>query len=132
MPVHQHIAATALVVHDYDEAIAWYTNVLGFDLIEDTSLGDGKRWVLVAPPGEPGTQLLLARAATPKQAAHVGNQTGGRVSLILHTDDFRRDYDAFRARGVVFEEAPRHEPYGTVAVFNDLYGNRWDLLEPAP
>jgi len=131
MSVRQHIAAITLVVRDYDEAIAWYTDVLGFDLTEDTSLGDGKRWVLVAPPGGAGTHLLLARAATPEQEAHIGDQTGRRVFLILHTDDFQRDYDAMRARGVVFEEVPRHEPYGSVAVFRDLYGNLWDLLEPA-
>ena len=125
----QHIAAVALVVRDYDEAIAYYTGALGFDLIEDTPLSEGKRWVLVAPAGGQGTALLLARAADERQRARVGDQTGGRVFLFLHTDDFWRDYDAMRARGVAFAEEPRHEPYGTVAVFVDLYGNRWDLLQ---
>ncbi|MGZ8378658.1 MAG: VOC family protein [Gemmatirosa sp.] len=125
------IAHVALVVRDYDEAIAWYRDVLGFALREDTALGDGKRWVLVAPPGAGGTALLLARAASPAQLARVGDQTGGRVFLFLRTDDFARDHAAMQARGVRFVEAPRHEAYGTVAVFEDLYGNRWDLLEPA-
>lgn len=125
----QHINAVALVVGDYDEAIAWYTGALGFDLIEDTDLGNGKRWVLVRPPGAGGTCLLLARAATPQQVSRIGDQTGGRVFLFLHTDDFWRDYHAMRERGVVFMEAPRQEAYGMVVVFADLYGNRWDLLE---
>lgn len=125
----QHIATVALVVRDYDEAIAYYTRVLGFDLIEDTPLTDDKRWVLVAPPGGQGTALLLARAVGEAQTARVGDQTGGRVFLFLHTDDFWRDYDAMRARGVAFAEDPRHESYGMVAVFVDLYGNRWDLLQ---
>jgi catechol 2,3-dioxygenase-like lactoylglutathione lyase family enzyme len=127
----QHIGAIALVVRDYDEALAFYVGTLGFTLIEDTPLGPGKRWVLVAPPGSQ-TRLLLARAATPEQAARIGDQTGGRVFLFLHTDDFRRDYDRMRARDVRFLEPPRTEPYGTVAVFEDLYGNRWDLLQPIP
>ncbi len=127
----QQIGAVALLVRDYDEAVAYYTRVLGFDLIEDTSLTDDKRWVLVAPPGGKGTALLLARAADERQRARVGDQTGGRVFLFLHTDHFRRDYDAMRARGVAFAEEPRQESYGTVAVFVDLYGNRWDLLELA-
>jgi catechol 2,3-dioxygenase-like lactoylglutathione lyase family enzyme len=126
----QTIAAVALVVPDYDEAIAYYTGVLGFDLVEDTPLGGGKRWVLVAPPGSPGTRLLLARAATPEQHATIGNQTGGRVFLFLHTDDFHRDHAAWLARGVEFVEPPRAESYATVAVFRDLYGNRWDLIQP--
>ena len=126
----QRIAAVTLVVRDYDEAIAFYTRTLGFDLVEDTPLGGGKRWVLVAPPGASGSALLLARAADDGQATRIGNQTGGRVSLFLHTDDFRRDYRAYRDRGVIFREEPRDEPYGTVAVFQDLYGNRWDLLQP--
>ena len=127
--VKQNIGYVAVVVRDYDEAIAYYTKVLGFELIEDTSLGAGKRWVLVAPPNSTGTSLLLARAATPDQQSRVGNQTGGRVFLFLHTDDFWRDYHAMRARGVKFETEPRQESYGTVAVFRDLYDNRWDLVE---
>ncbi|MBN2025133.1 MAG: VOC family protein [Actinobacteria bacterium] len=125
----QGIGYVAVVVQEYDEAIAFYTGTLGFDLIEDTSLGEGKRWVLIAPPVSSGTRLLLARAVTPEQATRIGNQTGGRVFLFLHTDDFWRDYRALQARGVHFLEEPRQEAYGTVAVFEDLYGNRWDLLE---
>ncbi len=121
----------ALLVRDYDEAIAYFTGVVGFELIEDTPMEPGKRWVLVAPPGSKETRLLLARAATPEQAAYVGRQGGGRVFLFLHTDDFWRDYGAMSARGVQFCEEPRSEPYGTVVVFEDLYGNRWDLLELA-
>ena len=127
----QRVAHVALLVRDYDEAIAWYVDVLGFALLQDEALAGGKRWVLVAPTGGRGTALLLARAATPAQAAHVGDQAGGRVFLFLHTDDFARDHAAMQARGVRFVEAPRHEAYGTVAVFEDLYGNRWDLVEPA-
>ena len=123
----QRIGAVTVVVRDYDEAKAWYTEVLGFDLVEDTPLGGGKRWLLVAPPG--GPNLLLARAATPAQESRIGDQTGGRVFLFLHTDDFWRDHAAMSARGVVFREAPRQEAYGTVAVFEDLYGNLWDLLQ---
>lgn len=123
----QRIGAVTLVVRDYDEAKAWYTEMLGFELVEDTPLGDGKRWLLVAPPG--GPNLLLARAATPEQESRIGDQTGGRVLLFLHTDDFRRDHAAMAARGVVFRETPREEAYGTVAVFEDLYGNLWDLLQ---
>ena len=126
----QHLAALTLLVRDYDEARDYYTRILGFDLIEDTPLSEGKRWVLVAPPGARETRLLLARAASPEQAARIGDQAGGRVILFLHTDDFWRDYHAFRARGVVFRELPREEGYGIVAVFEDLYGNRWDLLQP--
>lgn len=124
-----HIGAVALVVRDYDEALAYFTGALGFALLEDVPLGGGKRWVRVAPPGG-GTALLLARAATPEQLAAVGHQAGGRVFLFLHTDDFARDHAALVARGVTFLEPPRHEPYGTVAVFADLYGNRWDLVQP--
>jgi len=124
-----HLGALALVVRDYDEALAFYVGTLGFELIEDTVLGPDKRWVLVAPPGSRETRLLLAKAATPEQATRIGNQTGGRVFLFLHSDDFQRDYDRMRARGVRFCEPPRTEPYGTVAVFEDLYGNRWDLLQ---
>jgi catechol 2,3-dioxygenase-like lactoylglutathione lyase family enzyme len=118
-----------LVVRDYDEAIAYYTQVMGFELLEDTPLSDTKRWVRVAPPNSPGACLLLARAATAEQESRIGNQTGGRVFLFLHTDDFWRDYHAYRARGITFETEPRQEAYGTVAVFTDLYGNRWDLVE---
>lgn len=127
----QQIGSLALLVRDYDEAIAYYTRVLGFELVEDTLLEGGKRWVLVAPPGGRGTALLLARAADERQRARVGDQTGGRVFLFLHSDDFRRDHHAMKERGVQFTEEPRQEPYGTVAVFVDLYGNRWDLLELA-
>lgn len=125
-----HLGLVALVVRDYDEAIAFYVDALGFDLVEDTPRGDGTRWVVVAPPGAVETRLLLARAADDGQAAHVGDQTGGRVGWFLNTDAFDRDYARMRAAGVLFEEEPRREPYGTVAVFRDLYGNRWDLIEP--
>jgi catechol 2,3-dioxygenase-like lactoylglutathione lyase family enzyme len=127
--VNQRIGYVAVIVGDYDEAIAFYTNVMGFDLVEDTPLGGGKRWVLVAPPSSAGTCLLLARAATAEQESRIGNQTGGRVFLFLHTDDFWRDHHALRSRGIEFESQPRQEAYGAVAVFADLYGNRWDLLE---
>jgi catechol 2,3-dioxygenase-like lactoylglutathione lyase family enzyme len=126
----QHIGYVALLVRDYDEAISYYTERLGFKLVEDSDLGDGKRWVLIAPPGSIETRVLLARAASESEVSRIGNQTGGRVFLFLHTDDFQRDYEAFRTRGVVFREMPREEPYGTVAVFDDIYGNRWDLLQP--
>ncbi len=125
-----HIASLALLVRDYEEALRFYTGILGFDLIEDTALEDGKRWVLVAPPGARETRLLLAKAANADQQAQIGRQCGGRVFLILYTDDFERDYRLFTARGVRFHETPRHETYGTVAVFEDLYGNLWDLLQP--
>jgi catechol 2,3-dioxygenase-like lactoylglutathione lyase family enzyme len=126
----QTIAHIALVVGDYDEAIDYYTRVLGFKLLEDTPREPGKRWVLVAPPGGRGTSLLLARAANPEQTSRIGNQTGGRVFLFLHTDDFERDYAAYSTRGVRFIETPRRENYGSVVVFEDLYGNRWDLIQP--
>ena len=126
---HQHLQYVALLVRDYDEAKAYYVGVLGFELIEDTPLLDEKRWVVVAPPGSHETRLLLAKAANRAQAERIGNQTGGRVFLFLHTDDFWRDYHSMRARGVNFREEPRKESYGTVAVFEDLYGNRWDLLQ---
>jgi catechol 2,3-dioxygenase-like lactoylglutathione lyase family enzyme len=129
MAMKQLISSVALMVRDYDEAIAYYTQRLGFELIADDELGSGKRWVQVAPKGQHGTRLLLARAATPEQAAAMGNQTGGRVFLFLSTDDFWRDYREFQARGVQFLAPPRQEAYGTVAVFEDLYGNRWDLVE---
>jgi catechol 2,3-dioxygenase-like lactoylglutathione lyase family enzyme len=125
----QHIGAVALVVRDYDEAIAYYVGLLGFELIEDIALDEAKRWVLVAPSGSSEMRLLLARAATPEQLARVGDQSGGRVFLFLHTDDFWRDYNGMKTRGVSFCEEPRNEEYGTVAVFQDLYGNRWDLLQ---
>ncbi|HVJ40969.1 MAG TPA: VOC family protein [Dongiaceae bacterium] len=127
----QFISSLALLVGDYDEAKSYYRDVLGFELVEDTDLGQGKRWVVMSPPGATETRLLLARAATPEQASRIGNQTGGRVFLILQTDDFWRDYRAYQARGVTFCEQPRQEAYGTVAVFQDRYGNRWDLLQPA-
>ncbi|MFI1796275.1 VOC family protein [Streptomyces sp. NPDC020379] len=122
------LGLVTLVVRDYDEAIGFYVDSVGFELLEDTRLDEHKRWVVVAPPGAKETAVLLARAVTPEQEARIGDQTGGRVSLFLHTDDFARDHDRMRAAGVTFEEAPRQEPYGTVAVFQDLYGNRWDLL----
>ena len=127
----QRIAHVALVVADYDEAIAFYTQKLGFTLVEDTYQPEqDKRWVLVAPPGnDGGTTLLLARASTPEQARFVGDQAGGRVFLFLQTDDFQRDYDRMRAEGITFVRPPARQPYGTVAVFQDLYGNRWDLIE---
>lgn len=125
----QHIGALTLLVRDYDEAIAFYTGKLGFELIENTDLGQGKRWVLVAPPQSMSTRLLLAQAASEEQARQIGNQAGGRVFLFLHTDDFQRDYTLYRERGVRFLEEPRHESYGSVAVFEDCYGNKWDLLE---
>ena len=126
----QHISALALLVDDYDRAIAYYTQVLGFHLIEDTPQGPGKRFVRVAPPGNGETSLLLAKAANPEQVARIGDQTGGRVFLFLRTDDFWRDYAAYKARGVDFTEDPREEIYGTVIVFRDLYGNKWDLVQP--
>ncbi|MGN8118582.1 VOC family protein [Labrys sp. 22185] len=125
----QHLGAVTLVVRDYDEARDWYVGKLGFEVVEDSDLGDGKRWLLVAPPGAGQTRLLLAKAASPVQAAAIGNQTGGRVFLFLNTDDFRRDHRLYLARGVRFHEEPRMEAYGTVAVFEDLYGNLWDLLQ---
>lgn len=128
----QQLAHVTLLVRDYDEAIQFYTGKLGFHLLTDTPLGEGKRWVLVAPAGSPGgCALLLARADGPEQLSRVGNQTGGRVGLFLTTDDFWRDYQHLQAQGVVFREAPRRETYATVVVFEDLYGNLWDLLQPA-
>ena len=123
------IAHVALVVRDYDEAIAWFTQKLGFRLVEDTRLSETKRWVLVAPSGDSATSLLLARGASPEQQATIGNQTGGRVGFFLQTDDFHRDHRAFLARGVEFIESPREEEYGTVAVFRDFCGNKWDLIQ---
>ena len=128
----QHLAHIAVVVRDYDEAIAYYTNILGFTLIENTVLSETKRWVMVQPTGaENGCHLLLAKAATPEQEKHIGYQTGGRVFLFLYTDDFYRDYNNYRSKGVEFTIEPHVEDYGTVAVFKDLYGNLWDLIEPA-
>ncbi|HWK64019.1 MAG TPA: VOC family protein [Rhizobiaceae bacterium] len=129
----RQVATVALVVRDYDEAIAWYRDKLGFVLEEDTDLGGGKRWVTMMPSRNfpHGARLLMARAAGAEQSSRIGDQTGGRVFLFLETDDFRRDHQAMLARGVSFREEPRAEPYGTVAVFADLYGNLWDLLEPA-
>ena len=132
----QRLSLITLTVRDYDEAIAFHVGVLGFTLLEDADRAPpaGKRWVRVAPPGRSagdGAEILLAHAATPEQLASVGNQTGGRVFLFLETDDFWRDYHAFTARGVIFIRPPKEEPYGTVAVFQDLYGNKWDLIQPA-
>ena len=129
--MNQRLAHVTLLVRDYDEAIAFYINVLGFALAADQHLGDGKRWVVVAPPGPPGgCGLLLAEAKTEAEKRAVGQQGAGRVWLFLHTDDFWRDYPVLQARGLHFLEIPRREAYGHVAVFEDLYGNKWDLLEP--
>ncbi len=125
----QYLGSIALLVHDYDEAIAYFAGKLGFTLVEDSPQGGGKRWVAMAPPGSPQTRLLLAKAATAEQSARVGDQTGGRVFLILKTDDFWSDYRRMQENGVRFCEEPRQEPYGDVVVFEDLYGNRWDLLQ---
>ena len=125
----KHLALIALVVPDYDEAIEYYTRTLGFTLVEDEPREAGKRWVVVAPSEARGARLLLARAATPEQLSRVGNQTGGRVFLFMHTDDFDGDYARYEAAGVDFVEAPRTETYGRVVVFRDRYGNRWDLIE---
>lgn len=128
----QSLALVSLVVRDYDEALAFYVGVLGFRLVEDRPVPEQeKRWVVVAPPGEAGAQLLLAQASTPAQEARIGDQTGGRVFLFLYTDDFWRDFATYRAKGVEFVREPVAQPYGTVAVFRDPYGNLWDLLEPA-
>ena len=124
------LGAVSLLVRDYDEALAFYVGKLGFDHVEDTDMGGGKRWVTVRPAGG-DTVLLLAKATTDEQRARVGDQAGGRVWLFLETDDFARDHAAWMAAGVRFREEPRHEPYGKVAVFEDLYGNAWDLIEPA-
>ena len=127
----QTLGLVSLVVRDYDKAIALYVGVLGFTLIEDSFIPEqNKRWVVVAPPGSAATRLLLARASSGEQVTRIGNQTGGRVFLFLHTDDFARDYQSYKAKGVIFAREPREEPYGTVAVFQDLYGNLWDLLQP--
>ncbi len=129
----QNLGYVTLVVRDYDEAISFFTKSLGFDLIEDTPSinrqGSAKRWVLIAPFGSTGTRILLAKASNAEEASRIGNQTGGRVFLFLHTDDFWRDYNAMTAKGVKFVREPKEEEYGTVAVFEDLYGNKWDLLQ---
>jgi catechol 2,3-dioxygenase-like lactoylglutathione lyase family enzyme len=130
--VAQSLAHIALVVRDYDEALGFYVGKLGFTLVEDSYQPEqDKRWVVVAPPGAPagGATILLARAATPEQAAFIGNQAGGRVFLFLQTDDFDRDHNAMTAAGIRFVREPAHQPYGTVAVFEDLYGNLWDLIQ---
>jgi catechol 2,3-dioxygenase-like lactoylglutathione lyase family enzyme len=128
----QSLGLLALVVRDYDEAIDFYTNQLHFKLLEDTYQPEqDKRWVVVSPPGSTGTSLLLAKASTPEQQPFIGNQTGGRVFLFLNTDDFWRDYNDMVAKGVRFVRPPKTEPYGTVAVFEDLYGNLWDLIGPS-
>lgn len=128
----QSLGLVSLVVRDYDEALAFFVGKLGFTLVEDTPVpAQAKRWVVVAPPGAAESRLLLARASTPDQQQHIGAQTGGRVFLFLYTDDFWRDYERYRAQGIEFVREPKREPYGTVAVFRDLYGNLWDLLEPA-
>ncbi|RWB21095.1 VOC family protein [Mesorhizobium sp.] len=127
---HRRVVTVALVVRNYEEAISWYVGKLGFLLIEDVDLGGGKRWVTVAPADGQGARLLLAEAADDVQTSRIGNQTGGRVFLFLETDDFVRDHAAMLEKGVEFREAPRHEAYGTVAVFADLHGNLWDLIEP--
>lgn len=125
----QKIGYVSLLVHDYDEAVQFFTEKLGFHLVEDTDLGDGKRWVLIAPSVSSESCLLLAKASSSSQKEFVGNQTGGRVFLFLHTDDFWRDYEKMTSKGISFKEKPRTESYGTVAVFEDLYGNKWDLLQ---
>ena len=127
----QYLGLVSLVVPDYDEALAFYVGILGFTLVEDSFVPEqNKRWVVVAPPGATESRLLLARAANDAQRTRVGNQTGGRVFLFLYTDDFARDHAAYRAKGVVFVREPKHEPYGTVAVFRDPWGTLWDLVEP--
>lgn len=125
------ITKLTYLVRDYDEAIAFFKDSLRFTVLEDTPLGEGKRWVVVAPPGALGAALLLAKADGAEQQAHVGNQSGGRVFLFLHTGDFWDDYRNMQTHGVHFEEQPRREPYGWVVVFSDLYGNKWDLIQPA-
>jgi catechol 2,3-dioxygenase-like lactoylglutathione lyase family enzyme len=128
--VKQKIGYISLIVPNYEEARDYYTETLNFDLLEDTDMGDGKRWLLIAPKGSTGTAIVLAEAKTNKEKRIVGNQGAGRVWLFLHTDDFYRDYDKYRNGGVQFLEEPRTEPYGTVAVFIDTFGNKWDLLQP--
>ena len=127
----QSLALVSLVVRDYDEALDFFVGTLGFVVVEDSFVREqAKRWVVVAPPGSSESRLLLARASTAEQRSRIGTQTGGRVFLFLQTDNFWRDYESYRAKGVVFVREPRAEPYGTVAVFKDVYGNQWDLLQP--
>ncbi len=127
----QSLGLVSLVVRDYDEALAFFVGKLDFRLVEDSLVPEqAKRWVVISPPGAMETRLLLAKASTPDQESRIGAQTGGRVFLFLHTDNFRRDYERYRAQGITFVREPKDEPYGTVAVFKDLYGNLWDLLEP--
>ena len=128
----QSIGAVSLIVRDYDEAIGFYTTKLRFILVEDTPLGEGRRWVVLEPPGSSGARLILAKAKNDEELSCVGRQGGGRVFLFLNTDDFGRDYREMRRLGVTFNEQPRHEAYGAVAVFEDLYGNKWDLIMPSP
>lgn len=129
----QFIGLVSLVVPEYEEALAFYVGILGFTLIEDSFVPEQKkRWVVVAPPGATESRLLLARASSPEQSSRVGNQTGGRVFLFLYTDDFARDYRAFQDKGVVFVREPSQQDYGTVAVFQDPWGNLWDLFQPKP
>jgi len=127
--MNQNICAVSLLVRDYDEAIDYYVNILQFNLIEDADMGGGKRWVMLSPRGSGEMRLLLARAGSAEQKSRIGDQTGGRVFLFLHTDNFCRDYESLKSKGVRFLEGPRIESYGTVVVFEDLYGNKWDLLE---
>jgi len=129
--MNRQIVQLALVVRDYDEAIEFFVEKLDFDLIEDTRLNSEKRWVVVRPKGSPSLSLLLAKASTPEQLKAIGNQTGGRVFLFLYTDDLWRDHKTMKSRGIHFLEEPRNEPYGTVVVFEDLYGNKWDMIQPA-
>ncbi|MDP8996720.1 MAG: VOC family protein [Pseudomonadota bacterium] len=126
----RHIALITYLVREYDEAITWFQNALGFKLFEDTDMGDGKRWVVIGPDTNSGACFLLAKAAAPEQSTQIGNAAGGRVAFFLHTDDFQGMQKSMLKAGVKFLEAPRQEPYGTVAVFEDLYGNSWDLLQP--
>ena len=129
----QRLGLVSLVVRDYDEALEFFVGRLGFSLVEDTDVPEqAKRWVVVSPPGASESRLLLARASSPEQESRIGTQTGGRVFLFLYTDDFWRDYEDYKARGIEFIRPPKREPYGTVAVFKDLYGNLWDLLQPEP
>lgn len=128
--MNQHIAHIALVVSNYNDAIKFYTEKLNFELLEDTQLSSTKRWVMVSPKGNGQCCLLLAQAATEEQKSRIGNQTGGRVFLFLYTDDFWRDYNNYLEKKINFVRPPVEEPYGTVAVFKDLYGNLWDLIEP--